>query len=106
MTSKPRSRNPRRGLDETETLAISAHETYRATIEREAKPNPNDVPFPSLPDDKKEKQSQQRPLDACSPRRLALPAGSMHSCRAITLDPAGRAARTIEAPGTKLSCTR
>lgn len=45
---------PALGLEEIEALAIATHEAYRSTIERGKAPNPNDVPFPALSDEKQE----------------------------------------------------
>ena len=41
-------------MGEIEALAESVHEAWRASRPREAKPSPNDVLFPSLPEEKKE----------------------------------------------------
>ena len=41
-------------MEEIEELANYAHEAYRKTYPRGAKPNPNDIPFENLPDDKQE----------------------------------------------------
>ena len=46
--------DPELGMEEIEVLGIATHEAWRATLEPGGEPNSNDVPFESLPDDKKE----------------------------------------------------